>query len=119
MSLEINIVAWCDACAVDNEKHPATGEHGTSVVYANHNPVLIDLCDKHQQWLTDLVGRGRQPETPASTKRNGPNANYSKTNCPVCQIKFLYPTGLGTHLSRAHNMSVAERRDALESLERR
>jgi hypothetical protein len=103
MARELVIQAWCDRCAGDDKRTPATLSR--TITFDHKEALEVDLCDEHRQPVDELLqlletyGRkpapAREPRVPKSTAPKG------VFNC-ACGKTFDTTQGLNLHRVRSH-----------------
>lgn len=108
---EVQILAWCDSCASDERREPATVSV-TVAIGQRGKPLTIDLCDTcHEATIlpvTALLDEYGQAETapvdkpvaaPPSPKTSSAR---ERSTCPICSKTRSASWVLANHIWRDH-----------------
>lgn len=106
---EVKILAWCDHCASDDRREPATDS--VTMTFGHGKPLTLDLCDRCQQMiitpLVELLDDYGQPEPAAVEKPSV--VSHPKTSsvrlrstCPVCSATRSAGGALIDHIWKDH-----------------
>src|SRR6476469_5372504 len=93
---EVVVMAWCDACALEDAKTAAVTTYTVGVVAGESRPALklLELCERHNKLIAEvqqlLADVGQQPELGPKAATRAQTAYVSSgaaehVLCPICQ----------------------------------
>ena len=102
---EVVVMAWCDACALEDAKTAAVSTFTVGIVAGESRPALklLELCERHNKLIVDvqllLAEVGQAPDVkpakqPAAVGRG-------LVACPICD-KEMTRNGLVGHIWSQH-----------------
>lgn len=129
MTREVQIVAWCDACAVDGEQTPGNSHEVSGVMPMT---IEIDLCERHERETgfaslaaalnkfgrastggTASTRTGRQTVAALTSRaRYGrPPVNPRDAVCPWCSLTYVNDSALLNHARAVHGLAIPKGRN--------